>query len=55
MDNPLKNSGAKYIETFDVGERFGMDVMGQVESKYIVTDIDYFSRKGFRKVINNRF
>lgn len=44
----------KFIQAYEQGEKVGMDAIGPINGKYIATAIDYFTRKGFAKILKSR-
>ena len=51
---PRNYSGVKFNEAFEVGEKVAIDFLGPIQDHYILTAIDYFSRKGFAKALKTR-
>jgi hypothetical protein len=51
---PRNYSGIKFHEAFEVGEKVAIDFLGPIQDYYILTGIDYFSRKGFAKALKTR-
>jgi hypothetical protein len=52
--NPRKIKGYKFVNSFDRGEKLGLDLMESPGGEYIATAIDYFTREGFAKRVPNR-
>jgi hypothetical protein len=51
---PRNYSGIKFHEAFEVGDKVAIDFLGPIQDHYILTGIDYFSRKGFAKALKTR-
>ncbi|WUR04790.1 integrase catalytic domain-containing protein [Vairimorpha necatrix] len=54
MYNPKRGKAFLFVKSFYTGEKVAIDIIGPINKQYIITGIDYFSRKGFGKVITTR-
>jgi hypothetical protein len=54
MYNPKKKKKPVYVTSYFPGEKIAVDIVGPIKGKYIITGIDYFSRKSWAKVISSR-
>ena len=52
--NPKKYKQFIFIKAHEIGEKVAIDIIGPINKTYIITGIDYFSRKGFAKTLQSR-
>lgn len=52
--NPKRRKRPVLVTSYYPGEKIAIDIVGPIKSKYIITGIDYFTRKGWSKVILSR-
>ncbi|MGL4849384.1 MAG: RNase H-like domain-containing protein, partial [Clostridium sp.] len=52
--NAKKKTRIRFVNSFEKGEKMAVDIIGPINGRYIISAIDYFSRKGFAKVISSR-
>lgn len=51
---PRNYPGIKFHNAFEIGEKIAIDFIGPIQNHYVITGIDYFSRKGFAKALKTR-
>lgn len=44
--NPKRRRRPVLVKSYYPGEKIAIDIIGPIKSKYIITGIDYFTRKG---------
>jgi RNase H-like domain found in reverse transcriptase/Reverse transcriptase (RNA-dependent DNA polymerase) len=52
--NPKKKNNFLFVTSYFKGEKVAIDIIGPIQNRYIITGIDYFTRKGYAKVISTR-
>ncbi|WUR04694.1 integrase catalytic domain-containing protein [Vairimorpha necatrix] len=54
MYNPQRGKKFIFVTAYEPGEKVAADIIGPINGSYIITAIDYFTRKAWAKVITTR-
>ena len=52
--NSKKSKKFVFVTAYERGEKVAVDIIGPIGNSYIITGIDFFTRKGYATVVNSR-
>ena len=54
MFNSVKHGSFEVLYSYELKEKAAFDIIGPIRNNYIITAIDYFSRKAWAETIANK-